>query len=193
MSENEISEPLEFPEGIAVVRLTRVVKAQTEPFAAVRQKVATEVANAKKLLSLEQRARRVSEELNRLADAGKIEAYLKKEALKVETASYQRGDRLADLPVTPGLDESVFALAENAYSAPLALKTAVAVVKLKSKKVVSADDFAKERQAYYAKRLEEAKNTRFGSFLMSRQEDYKIRFNAEMFERVKDAVISRFR
>ncbi len=193
MSESEISEPLEFPEGIAVVRLTRVVKAQTEPFDAVRQKVVVEVANAKKLRMLEERARRVSDELNRLADAGKIDAYLKNESLKVETASYQRGDRLADLPVTPGLDEAVFALEENVYSAPLALKTAVAVVKLKSKKVVSDDDFAKERQAYYAKQLEEAKNTRFGSFLLSKQEDYKIRFNAEIFERVKDSVISRFR
>ena len=32
MRENEISQPLEFPEGIAVVRLTRIVKPETEKF-----------------------------------------------------------------------------------------------------------------------------------------------------------------
>lgn len=193
MNQNEISEPLEFPEGLAIVQLTAVAKAQTEPFAAVRQKVVTEVSNDKKLQILETRARRVVDEWKRIADAQKIEAFLKTEGLKIENTTYQRGDRLADLPVTPGLDEAVFALEENAYSAPLALKTAVAVVKLKSKKVVSDADFAKERPAYYGKRLEEAKNTRFGSFLLSKKDDYKIRFNAEIFEQAKNSVISRFR
>jgi peptidyl-prolyl cis-trans isomerase D len=193
MKENEISEPVEFPEGIAMVRLVRVDKPQTEPFDAVRQKVATELGNARKLQLLEARALRAAAELNRLADAKKVEEYLGKEGLKAESATYQRGDRLADLPVTTGLDEAVFALEENIYSAPLALKTAVVIVRLKSKKVVSDEDFAKEREAYYGKRLEEAKNTRFGSYLLSKKDDYKIRFNAEMFEKVKDSVISRFR
>ncbi len=139
------------------------------------------------------RARKVAAELNRLADAKKIEDYLKQENLKSESATYQRGNRLAELPETPGLDDAVFAMGENTYSGPLALKTAAVVVKLKSKKIVSDADFAREREGYYRRRLDEAKNNRFGSFLVSKKDDYKIRFNAEIFEKIKETAISRFR
>ena len=70
---------------------------------------------------------------------------------------------------------------------PIDLKTAAAViVKLKSKKIVSDEDFARERDGYYRRRLAEAKNSRFGSFLLSKKDDYKIRFNAEIFEKIKE-------
>jgi len=118
---------------------------------------------------------------------------LKKENLKAESASYQRGNRLADFPETPGLDDTIFAMGENAYSAPLDLKAAAVIVKLKSKKTVSDQDFAREREGYYRRRLAEAKNSRFGSFLTSRKDDYKVRFNAEIFEKIKESAISRFR
>ncbi len=193
LAQNEISEPMEFPEGVAVVRLTRIAKPQTEAFAAARSKVEKEVRNAKKLGLLTARAAKVVAELNRLSDAKRIEEYLKRENLKFESATFQRGNRLADLPATPGLDDAVFALGENAYSQPLALKSAVAVVKLKSKKIVSDADFAREREGYTRRRLDEAKNSRFGSFLVSRKDDYKIRFNAEIFEKIKENATSRYR
>lgn len=193
MGENEVSEPLEFPEGVAIVRLTRIVKPQPETFAAARTKVETEVRNVKKLELLTARAAKVAAELNRLADAQKVADYLKGENLKTESATYQRGNRLADLPETPGLDEALFAQGENNYSQPLAMKSAVAIVKLKSKKTITDADFARERESYTRRRLEEARNSRFGSFLMSKKDDYKIRFNAEIFEKIKESVISRFR
>ena len=184
---------MEFPEGVAVVRLTRIVKPETEKIDVVRDKVKKEVQNAKKLQLQTARAQKVAVELNKLADAKKIEEYLKKENLKAESATYQRGNRLADLPETPGLDDAVFAMAENSYSAPIDLKTAAVIVKLKSKKIVSDADFARERDGYYRRRLAEAKNSRFGSFLLSKKDAYKIRFNAEIFEKIKESVISRFR
>jgi peptidyl-prolyl cis-trans isomerase D len=193
LRENEISQPMEFPEGVAVVRLTRIVMPETEKIEVVRDKVRKEVQNAKKLQMQMARARDVAVELNKLADSKKVEEFLKKESLKIESATYQRGNRLGDLPVTPGLDEAVFAMSENAYSAPIDLKTAAVIVKLKSKKTVSDEDFAKERDAYYRRRLAEAKNSLFGSFLMSKKDDYKVRFNAEIFEKIKESAISRYR
>jgi peptidyl-prolyl cis-trans isomerase D len=190
---NEISQPMEFPDGVAVVRLTRVVKPETEKIDVVKDKVRKEVQSAKKLQLQMARAQKVAGELNKLADAKKIEAYLKKENQKAESATYQRGNRLADLPETPGLDDAVFAMGENSYSAPIDLKTAAVIVKLKSKKTVSDADFAREHDGYYRRRLAEAKNSRFGSFLLSKKDAYKIRFNAEIFEKIKESVISRYR
>ncbi len=83
---------------------------------------------------------------------------------------------------------------ENVYSAPLSVKsTAAVIVKLKSKKIVSDEDFDRERDGYYRKKLAEAKNSSFGSYLLSKKDAYDIRFNAEIFEKIKEYVISKFR
>jgi len=193
LGENEISQPLEFPEGFAVVRLTQVVKPETEKFEIARDKVRAEVLKSKKLQLQVARAQKVAAELNRLGDAKKVEEFLKNEGLKTESVAYQRGNRLSGLPETEGLDDAVFATAENVYSVLPAMKTAAAVIKLKSKKVVSDADFARDRDSFYRRKLDEAKNSRFGSFLLSRKDAYKIRFNVENFEKVKEYVISRFR
>ena len=176
-----------------MVRLTRIVKPEPEKLDAVKDQVRKEVQSAKKLQLQMARAQKVAAELNKLADAKKVEEYLKKENLKSESATYQRGNRLADLPETPGLDDAVFAMPENSYSAPIDMKSAAVIARLKSKKTVSDQDFARERDGYYRRRLAEARNSRFGSFLMSKKDDYKIRFNAEIFEKIKESVISRFR
>jgi len=193
LSENEISQPFEFPEGIAVARLTQVVRPETEKFEAVQDKVKKEVQNAKKLQLQMARARGVAAELNKLADAKKVEDYLKKEGLKAEAATYQRGNRLADFPESAGLDDTVFALGENSIFSPVTLKNAVVLIKLKSKKTVADADFAREKEGYYGRKLDEAKNSSFGSFLLARRDAYKIRFNAETFEKIKEYVISRYR
>jgi peptidyl-prolyl cis-trans isomerase D len=194
LKENEIAPPLESPEGFAIVQLTKVAKPEIEPFETVKDRVKTKVLAAKKLQLQLAKARTVAAELNRLADAKKIEAYLKKENLTTESATYQRGDRLSSFPVLKGLDDTIFALAENSYSAPLTFKSEAAVIiKLKSKKIISDQDFMKERDGFYQKKLTEAKNNLFGSYIMSKRNDYKISFNAEVFEKIKNLVIAKFR
>ncbi|MBE0665521.1 MAG: SurA N-terminal domain-containing protein, partial [Candidatus Aminicenantes bacterium] len=82
LSENELSQPLDFPEGIAVVRLTKIVRPEVEKYEIARDKVKKELQAAKKLQLQLARARSVAADLNMLADPGKLEAYLKKENLK---------------------------------------------------------------------------------------------------------------
>jgi peptidyl-prolyl cis-trans isomerase D len=194
LRENEIAPPLEFPEGFAIVQLTKVVKPEIEPFETVKDQVKMKVLAAKKLQQQLAKARTVAAEINRLADEKKIAAYLQKENLKPESATYQRGDRLSAFPVLKGLDDTIFAMGENTYSAPLAFASEAAViVRLKSKKVVSEQDFLKEKDAFYQKKLADAENNLFGSYIMSKRNEYKISFNAEIFEKIKTNAISRFR
>ena len=193
LSENEISEPLEFPDGMAVVRLTRIARPEIEPFAIAKDKVKKELQAEKKLQTQMARAWNVAAELNKLAGPEQIEATLKKENLKSETVTYQRGSRLGDLPAKPGLDEDIFALAENIYSAPLSFSTAAVIVKPKSKKMVTDEDFNRERDGFYRKKLAAAKNSSFGSYLLTKKDAYNIRFNAEVFEKIKEYAISKFR
>ena len=75
---------MEFPEGVAMVRLTRIVKPRDRDRSRrPGPQVEKEVRNAKKLELQTARAAKVAAELNRLADAKKIEDYLKKENLKI--------------------------------------------------------------------------------------------------------------
>lgn len=194
LRENEIAPPLEFPEGFAIVQLTKIVKPEIEPFETVQDQVKMKMLAAKKLQLQLAKAKTVAAEINRLADEKKIAAYLKKEDLKPESATYQRGNRLSSLPVLNGLDDTIFALSENSYSLPLNFKSEAAVIiKLKSKKIISDQDFLKEKDGFYQKKLTEAKNNLFGSYVLSKRNDYKISFNAEIFEKIKNNVVSKFR
>ncbi len=194
LGENEIAPPLEFPEGFAIVQLTKIAKPEIEPLAAVQDQVKNKVLEAKKMQQQLARAKAVAAELNRLADEKKIEEYLKKEDIKLENATYQRGDRLTGFPLLPGLDNIVFAMDKNSFSLPVAFHTEAAVIiQLKSKKITSDQDFQLAKDGFYQKKLEDAKNNRFGSYLMSKRDVYKIRFNAEIFEKIKDYVVSKFR
>jgi peptidyl-prolyl cis-trans isomerase D len=194
LRENEIAPPMEFPEGFAIVQLTRVVKPEIEPFETVKDEVKTKALAAKKLQLQLAKARAVGAEINRLGDEKKITAYLLKEGLKPESATYQRGDRLSAFPVLKGLDDTVFAMGENTYSAPLAFASEAAVIiRLKNKKVVSEQDFAKAKDAFYQKKLADAENNVFGSYIISKRNEYKISFNAEIFEKIKTDTIARFR
>jgi len=194
LRENEIAPPLEFPEGFAIVQLTKIAKPEIETFETAKDQVKMKMLASIKLELQLAKAKTVAAELNRLADEKKIAEYLKKEDLKPESATYQRGDRLSSFPVLKGLDDTIFALGENSYSLPLTFKTEAAViVKLKSKKIISDQDFLKERDGFYQKKLAEAKNNLFGSYVLSKRNDYKISFNAEIFEKIKNNVVSKFR
>ena len=191
---DEIASPFEFPEGMAIVRLDKIVKPEIEPFAAAEAQVKAKALVAKKLQIQLARAETVAAELARLDDEKKIADYLKKEDLQVETATYQRGDRLAAYPVRKGLDELIFAMKENVYSRPVTfVPDAAVIIRLKSKTVMSEQDFAKGKDAFYQKKLAEAKNNAFSSFIMNKRDDYKISFNAEIFEKIKEYVVSKFR
>ncbi|MCX6556021.1 MAG: SurA N-terminal domain-containing protein [Candidatus Aminicenantes bacterium] len=194
LRENEIAPPMEFPEGFAIVQLLRIVKPEVEPFEKVKDQVKTQMLSAKKLQLQLAKAQAVGAELQKLADDKKIAAYLAKENLKPESVTYQRGNQLSGFPVRPGLDEAIFQMRENAYSLPLTFGSEAAViVKLKSKKIVSAEEFAKQKDGYYRKKLAEAENSMFGSYIMSRRNEHKISFNAEIFEKIKEYAVSRFR
>jgi peptidyl-prolyl cis-trans isomerase D len=194
LGENEIAPPLEFPEGLAIVQLTKIAKPEIEPFETAKDQVKMKMLATKKLQLQLAKAKTVAAELNRLVDAKKIDEYLKKENLKPESATYQRGNRLSYLPVLKGLDDIIFVMNENSYSLPLTFKSEAAVIiKLKSKKIISAQDFLKERDGFYQKKLAEAKNNLFASYIMSKRNDYKISFNAEIFEKIKNYVVSKFR
>jgi hypothetical protein len=113
--------------------------------------------------------------------------------LNRETLTYSRGDKLSHLPAKPGLDEIVFALGENAYSEPILYDDEVVLVKLISKHISDEEEFTANRREYYRNKIEERKNSYFATFLFGKRLNYEVRINEELFHKVRDYVISKYR
>ena len=69
----------------------------------------------------------------------------------------------------------------------------VLIVRPKSKTVSSEEDFRKNREAFYKKKVGELQNNIFSSYLQKRRDLYQIRINSELYDKIIKNVISRYR
>jgi peptidyl-prolyl cis-trans isomerase D len=192
LKQNEVGTPIRMQKGMALVQLLQIKEPEVEPLDKVKDRVKNEVTRVKKLERLLQKSKTIAAELNNIKDEKKIEKYLEDQKLRATTAAYRRGNRLGYLPVKKGLDDLIFSMEENRYSGPIDLKTEVAIVKVKSKKITGAADFEKERPTFYTQKLDEMKNGFFASYISNKRDAYDVRVNQELYQKVKDNVLNRF-
>lgn len=192
MQPGQICPPAELPDGMFIVQMQTVHPPRPLPFASVHDKVRDEVVQVRKLDLMQAKAQLVARQLNALSDAKKSEEFLKTENLKKETAEYRRGDRLAGYSLK-GLDNTVFAMTADAFFVPVRLDTAVAIIRLKGKTLTGDADFSANRQQVYEKKLGQEKDTMFSAYISERRSAYKTKFNNELFAKVKEYAISRYR
>jgi peptidyl-prolyl cis-trans isomerase D len=191
LKETEISSPMMLPKGMAIVQLLKTEKPMVEPLEKVKEKVKNEVIQAKKIKRLIEEAQAIAAELNNMKDEKEIEKFLKAKDLSADTTTYKRGNRLSYMPVKKGLDDFIFSLEEKQYSAPIDLKTAVAILKVKSKKVTGTMDFEMEKKEFYDQKLDELKNSYFASYVLNKRETYNVRINQQLYEEVTDHILAR--
>lgn len=191
LKDKEVSAPVSFPKGMAIVQLIKTDKPEVEPLEKVTEKVKAEVIRQKKVALVLKEAETLANEMNGLENEKAVEEFLKKNDLKADNVAYRRGDRLAHLPQKDGLDKTIFSMDENTYS-PLALKNDAVIVKVKSKKLTTDDDFNKEKDDFYKQKLNELKSGYFNAYISNKREAYDVRINQELFLESKDHVVKRF-
>lgn len=191
LKEKEVSSPITLRDGMALVQVAQIQEPQIEPLENIKDRVKSEIAKSKKLDMLMDTAKNTASKLNGMAE-DKIEQYLKDNELSSSPSSYKRGNRLAYMPAKDGLDDLIFGLEENKYSAPIKLKNAIAIVKVKSKTVTTPEDFQKNRETYYGEKMNQAQSKYFSSFIAQKRDEYDVRINNELYTQVKDYVLSRF-
>jgi hypothetical protein len=147
---------------------------------------------AKKVELLREEAANISTKLNRMTDEKKIEAFLKKEDLSPTAVTYKRGNRLSRFPVRTGLDDLVFSMQENRFSYPMAFNDQVVIFKVKSKTITNTANFEKEKAHFYTQEITRLKNSFFWSYIDNKKSTYKIATNQELFEQIKEWVMTRF-
>lgn len=193
LKQNEISTPVKFAKGMAIVQCLQIEEPQVEPLENVKDKVKAKTIESKKLVLLLERGKTIAAELNAMKDEKKIEQYLKDKKLSASNLAYKRGNKLSYLPKKEGLDDLIFSMPENKYSDPIDLKTEAVIVKVKSKKVTGPADFEAEKAAFYTQKVNEVKNNYFASYLGNMKEVYDVRINQELYQKIKDSVLSRFK
>lgn len=191
LKEKEVSSPVVLPNGMAIVQLIKTEKPSVEPLEKVKEKVNEQVIHAKKMERLMNQANIIKTELNEINDEKEIEKYLKDKDLSADTVSYKRGNKLSHLPEKKGLDEFIFSIEEGQYSKPIKLKTEMAIIKVKSKKVTGPADFELEKSEFYKKKLDEMKMSYFTSYISKKMDTYDVRINQELYQKVKDKIMSR--
>jgi len=195
LEQDEIRYPVNYYKGLAIVQLKKIHPAEIEAFDKVKNKVRSNVEALKKFQKIGQEALKITNALNQIKDKKKQEDYIKKNNLKTEKTTYKRGNKLADLPFQKGLDDKIFSMKEEVFSAPLKFGTSVAIVKLTLKTVSGLIDFEHDKKTFYTQKLNSLKAGYFNSFLMNIRSGYdaaqKIRFNQKLFNEIKEKVIQK--
>jgi len=192
MKEKETAFPVNFVKGLAIVQISKIEKPVVEAFDLVKDKVKANVITAKKLDLLTAKAKAYADELNNITDDAKREEYLKTNNLTQDFAAYKKGNTLSNLPVKDGLDEIIFSSELKKFNDPLTFDNEVVIYKLKNKTIATDEDFNKERNEYYQKKISEIRNSYFASYMADRKQSYTVTMNNELFNEIKDAVVSRF-
>ncbi len=192
LRKGEIGFPVELRQGLAIVQLSAIIEPGIEAFENIKTTVIDAYINDQKMNLLMQDAIKLITELNTLQNEKTISRFLKKKNLNADNLTYKRSNKLSHLPVKKGLDDIIFSLEENQYAPPIQYDSEIAIIKLKTKKIVDKNEFENDKTSFYQTQIEELKNNYFGTYVMKKRENAKIKFNQELFGEIRDYVMSRY-
>lgn len=192
LQKNDIAFPVELRQGMAILQLSGIKRSHIEEFEKVKDAVKDEYIRHRKMSLLSDYARNMVNTLSNMPDDNRLSRYLKKKNLGFEDFSYKRGNKLDNLPEKRNLDETVFSLDENQYAPPIEYESEIAIIRLKSKQVVDKNQFENEKEDFYQTQIQEKKDNYFATYVMDKRNNAKIKFNQELYKKIKDYVISRF-
>lgn len=189
--EKEVKFPVQFPKGMAVAQLTKIEAPAVETLEKAKPRVKAKVIEKKKAETLKTDAKTLVAELKAAKDDKALKDLLKKKDLKLDSLNYRRGNRFSYMKTKEGLDDLIFGMTKNTFSEPIEFDTEVLIVKVKNIKVASDADFEKEKHKYYAQKINEIRRGYFASYLSNKKDAYKVTYNQELFEKIKEEALSR--
>lgn len=192
LNPEEIGSPIELRQGMAIARLSTIKEPGIEAFEDIKEKVLDAYISDRKIKLLMQEANQLLSKLKMSSSETAVSGLLKKNELSSDSITYKRGNKLSHLPVKKGLDEIIFKLSDNQYTLPVQFDSQIAIIKLKSKKIADKSEFEKNRDSFYQTQIEKTKNEYFGTYIMNKRQQAEIKFNQELFGKLKDHVMSRY-
>lgn len=170
------SEPLQVPQGYAIVRVVERQEARTPPLAEIRDEVAAALRRTKAT----DRALETAKELAQLLAKGEApQALARREGVKAgETGFFSRSEPLSDGALAQAIGTAAFGLAAGAVSEPIPSGPGVYVVKVLERQPPDPEGFAKARPELTRQLLELKRTQAWQAWLADLRAQAKIVINA---------------
>ena len=132
---------------------------------------------------------RFKAEFNR-SDFDQLAEKYKMEYKSVE--EHKRGQYLSTVGENQTIDSLAFSLDLNDTSDPIEFENGYTIIRVLDRKVVTEEDFTKEKENEKERLFESKKNKFFQSFLAKLRQDKNVKIRYDIFLKVNSDVLSRF-
>jgi len=181
MKEGEVSEPLRTPSGFAFITVTGRQDAYIPKLDEVKAKVRDDVL---RLRAIEKARSSAAEKVASLR-SGDFAQAAKAAGLEVKTTDLvARGAPIADIGVSPKLEEVAFSLKEGAVSDPIVTENGAAVVKVVERKEATSEDVAKDKANLRNELLNDRKQRFFAAYMSKARQGMTIRTNPQTIAQI---------
>ncbi|HEY2434427.1 MAG TPA: peptidylprolyl isomerase [Vicinamibacterales bacterium] len=174
MKEGEVSEPIRTPQGYVFITVTGKQDAYVPKLEEVKAKVRDDVLKQKAI----DKARATAATVDASLKAGDFDKAAKAAGLEVKTTDLiARGAPIADIGVSPKLDQVAFALPAGSVSDPIVTENGAAVVKVVERKDPTPQEMAKDQDAVRNELLNDRKQKFFAAYMTKARQRMTIRTN----------------
>ena len=176
MTDNEVSESLQTPQGYPYIAVTGKQDARMPSLDEVKARVREEVVKKKAVETARQKAAAVDAQLK----SGDFAAAAKAAGLEVKTTDLiARGAPIGDVGISPAVDAVAFSLPVGGVSGPIVTDKGAVVVRVLEHPAVSDKDMAGGKAALRAELLNERRNQFFSSYMTKARERMQININQQ--------------
>ncbi len=174
MKEGDVSEPIRTPQGYAFVTVTGRQDPYVPKLDEVKAKVRDDVVKQKAI----EKARATAATVAASLKSGDFDKAAKAAGVEVKTTDLiARGAPIAEVGVSPKLDEAAFALPAGAVSDPIVTENGAAVIKVVERKDPTPEEVAKDKENLRNELLNDRKQKFFASYMTKARQRMTIRTN----------------
>jgi peptidyl-prolyl cis-trans isomerase D len=181
LKENQVSEPIRTPAGIAFIAVTGTQDAHVPTLAEVKDKVRDAVLKQKAVDAAREKAASLAPSFK----SGDFAAAAKAAGLDVKTTEQiARGAALPDVGASEAVDAAVFALPAGGVTDPIPTDNGVVIAKVTERHDVTPQDIGQGRNALRDQILNERRNRFFSAYMTKAKQKMKIEINRDVLRQV---------
>jgi peptidyl-prolyl cis-trans isomerase D len=181
LKDNEVSDPIRTPQGIAFVAVTGRQESQLPGLDAVKEKVREELVKRKALDAARAKAQAVASSMK----SGNFASAAKAAGLEVKTTEMiARGAPLPDVGVSDAVDEAVFKMPAGAVTDPIATDNGIVIARVAERDDVTPEEIAQGRTALRDQILNERRNRFFSAYMTKAKEKMKIEIDRDVLRQI---------
>lgn len=181
LKENQVSDPIRTPGGMAFIVVTGTQEARVPAVAEVKDKVRDAVVKQKTVDAARQKAASLASSFK----SGDFAAAAKSAGLEVKTTEQiARGSALPEVGASEAVDAAIFTLPVGGVTDPIPTDNGVVIAKMTERHDVTPQDIVQGRNALREQLLNERRNRFFSAYMTKAKQKMKIEINRDVLRQV---------